>query len=132
MALVWKDERYATGIQEVDDQHREMFGMVNGLLSALESGESGREISARLDLLEEHAVRHFACEEGHMERVQCPVRVTNECAHECFLRDFAALREAFEKHGNGPRFISEVEEKVCGWLQKHLMAIDLVLRRFAE
>ena len=132
MALVWNDRSYATGIQEVDDQHREVFGLVNDLLSALESGESREKLSARLDILADHAVRHFACEEGHMDRLQCPVRVTNECAHAGFLRDFAALRELFEKHGNSPRFTSEVEDKVCGWLHKHLMAIDLVLRRCAS
>jgi hypothetical protein len=67
-----------------------------------------------------------------MERLQCPVRVTNECAHEWFLQDFAALRELFDEQGNTPHFIEEVEEKVCGWLRKHLMAIDLVLRRFSS
>ncbi len=132
MTLVWNDEKYATGFQDVDDQHRKMFGLVNELLSALGSGESRQEISERLDLLADHAVRHFACEEGHMDRLQCPVRVTNECAHECFLRDFTALRELFDEEGNNPRFISEVEDKVCGWLHKHLMAIDLILRRFAK
>jgi len=132
MALVWNDNKYATGIREVDDQHREVFVLVNELLSALESGESRERISGRLDLLADHAVRHFECEEGHMDRLQCPVRVTNKCAHECFLRDFAGLRELFDEHGNSPRFVREVEEKVCGWLTKHLMAIDLVLRRFAN
>ena len=131
MALVWKDEKYATGIQEVDEQHRVMFGLVNELLTALEAGEAREKISTRLDALADHAVQHFACEEGHMDRIQCPVRVTNECAHECFLRDFATLRELFDEHGNSPHFISEVEDKVCGWLHRHLMAIDLVLRRFS-
>jgi hemerythrin len=132
MPLVWNEKKYATGFSDVDDQHREMFGLVNELLSALESGESGRKISDRLDVLADHAARHFTCEEGHMDRLQCPVRVTNECAHECFLRDFAGLRELFDEHGNTSRFIDEVEDKVCGWLQRHLMAIDLVLRRFAD
>ena len=132
MALVWKDEKYATGFREVDDQHREIFVLANGLLTTLESGGPRSKISERLDALADHAVRHFACEEDHMARVQCPVRVANECAHECFLRDFVVLRELFEKHGNTPHFVSEVEDKVCGWLHKHLMAIDLVLRRSAE
>jgi len=132
MALVWQDDKYATGFRDVDDQHREMFVLANGLLAALESGEPGSKISERLDALADHAVRHFACEEGHMSRVQCPVRVTNECAHECFLRDFAALREIFDKRGNCPQLVSEVEDKVCGWLHRHLLAIDLVLRRFAS
>jgi hemerythrin-like metal-binding protein len=132
MALVWSDEKYATGFEDVDAQHRQMFGMANELLAALEHGESREKIVARLDTLGDHAVRHFECEEGHMERLQCPVRVTNECAHEWFLQDFAALRELFDEQGNTPHFIEEVEEKVCGWLRKHLMAIDLVLRRFSS
>lgn len=129
MPLVWSDRRYATGIEEVDEQHREMFGLANELLTALESGESREQVSARLEDLGSHAVRHFRCEEGHMERLECPVRVTNQCAHEWFLRDFAVIRELFDKHGNTPELIDEVEDKVCNWLRKHLMAIDLVLRR---
>jgi hemerythrin len=132
MALVWSDKRYATGFADVDEQHRQMFGRANELLAALESGEPDEKISARLDDLGDHAARHFECEEGHMERLQCPVRVTNRCAHEWFQQDFAVLRQLFDEQGNTPRFVSEVEEKVCGWLHRHLLAIDLVLKRFAN
>ena len=52
--------------------------------------ETREKLSERPDVPADHAVRHFACEEGHMDRLQCPVRVTNECAHECFLRRFAS------------------------------------------
>ena len=131
MALVWSDKKYATGFREIDEQHREMFGLANDLLAALDQGESREQISARLEHLGEHAVSHFQCEEAHMERHECPVRVTNECAHEWFLQDYKQLRELFDRDGNTPHFVGQVEEKVCDWLHKHLLAIDLVLKRFA-
>ena len=62
MTLVWNYKKYATGIQEIDDQHLEVFVLVNELLAALESGEPRAKISDRLDVLADHAVRHFACD----------------------------------------------------------------------
>lgn len=125
--LVWSD-RYATGIDEIDEQHETMFAGVNELLAAVEAGVPSEKIGAMLDSLQEHAVLHFECEERHMDLRKCSVCAANRVAHREFLRDFARVRELFDKHGADESFVDAVDEGVCDWLQTHIMAIDIALR----
>lgn len=128
MALVWSEARFATGVDEIDAQHREMFDIANRLVDAARQGRPQKEVEQILDLLGKHAVAHFACEENIMERRKCSSCVANKLAHKWFLQDFADLRERFDSNGVTPDFIDEFEEKVCAWLTAHLLAIDTSLR----
>jgi hemerythrin len=128
MTLVWSEARFATGVDEIDVQHRELFDIANSLVDAARQGRPREEVEQILDILHDHAVTHFTCEEGHMERRNCSACGANKLAHKWFLRDFADLREGFDAAGVTPEFIDEVEEKVCTWLTTHLLAIDTSLR----
>jgi hemerythrin len=128
MALVWSDARFATGVDEVDAQHRALFDMANELLEATRAGRPAAEISAMLEAIGEHAKAHFACEEDIMERRNCSSCLANKLAHRWFLQDFAELGELLARDGVTPDLVDEMEEKICDWLEAHLLAIDLSLR----
>ena len=132
MALVWSETRFTTGIDRLDAQHRELFGIANRLVDAARQGRPQVEVERILDDLGEHAVAHFACEENIMERRRCSSCVANKLAHRWFLQDFAGLRKRFDSDGVTQGFIDEFEEKVCAWLTAHLLAIDLSLRDTSE
>jgi len=127
MTLVW-GEQFATGIEEIDDQHKAIFEDVNELLEAARAELPREEIGEIINSLQEHSVLHFECEEKHMDLRKCSVCAANRLAHRVFLRDFVDLRERFEREGATPRFVDEVQQKVCAWLSTHIMAIDIVLR----
>jgi len=128
MELVWDPAKFATGVELIDEQHRELFGAANDLLEAARQGRSQQQIGLILDKMRGAALAHFSCEENIMERHNCSTCVTNKLAHKWFLRDFETLRESFARDGVTPAWISEFEEKVCTWFTEHLLAIDLSLR----
>lgn len=128
MTLVWSKKKYATGIDNIDAQHRKMFDIANCLVEAARQGRPRKEVEGILDLLGKHTVAHFACEEDIMERRKCSSCVANKLAHRWFLQDFAGLRDRFDSNGATQEFIDEFEEKVCTWLTTHLLAVDISLR----
>lgn len=128
MALVWSDARFATGVTQIDEQHRAMFDAANELLDAVRSGQPRARVAALLVALGEQAVDHFRCEEEVMERHRCSSCLANKLAHRAFRRDFVDLSATFARVGVTRALADEIEEKVCRWLESHLIAIDLSLR----
>lgn len=127
MKMVWREE-FATGIEELDDQHKVMFDKVNELLEAVRSGLPDDRIGSLVTSLHEDAVVHFECEEGHMDSRKCSVCAANRVAHREFLRDFLDLKEQFEREGATAHFVDQVHQKVCNWMTTHIMAMDIALR----
>ncbi|MGD8330825.1 MAG: hemerythrin domain-containing protein [Acidobacteriota bacterium] len=128
MALVWSEARFATGVAQIDAQHRVMFDVANELLDAVRAGRSRSTVDGLLTILGEQAVEHFACEEEVMERRACSSCLVNKLAHRSFQRDFAEIAVHFARDGVTDELADEIQEKVCRWLESHLLAIDLSLR----
>ena len=128
MVLIWNDTLYATGVTEVDDQHKRLFEIINELLEAGKSGESKESIAKIIDLLGTYVQTHFSCEERHMEQRNCSACAVNKEAHALFLELFTALRERFEREGPTDAFFMDVQTQLCHELTHHIRRIDLKLR----
>jgi hemerythrin len=62
---VWKDS-YATGYHKIDNQHKELFGMINELHKSI---LAGKDKDIHLDILNQlsrYIVNHFSLEESIM------------------------------------------------------------------
>ena len=132
MSLVWSEARFATGFEQIDAQHREMFAHANELLDAVRRGSAPDEVRSLLADLGEQAADHFCCEEALMERRNCSACTANKLAHKWFLIDFRELGDLLAREGVTDRLADEIEDKVCHWLESHLLAIDLSLRAVQE
>jgi hemerythrin len=62
MAVAWTEE-LATGIEVIDDQHKELFRRIDGLLEACKAGKGREAVAGVLAFLENYVVEHFAAEE---------------------------------------------------------------------
>lgn len=71
LELIW-EEAYGSGHQLIDEQHILLFDLSNALLSALLEGQPASVAEARLDLLLQHAERHFRDEEGLLKKANYP------------------------------------------------------------
>lgn len=130
--LVWDDAKYASGVREVDDQHKQLFSQVNKLLSAMREGRGKEEIGKIVGFLERYVVDHFSCEERHMERTKCRTCAANKAAHKDFLTKFGAIKAKFEKDGPSSSLSLEIQGTLCGWLDNHIRKIDTALKETAK
>jgi len=71
--VVW-DEKYATGIQLIDDQHKELFSLTNELFHACLSGEEALKgvFKETMERMVAYVRFHFGAEQELLQRVKYP------------------------------------------------------------
>jgi two-component system chemotaxis response regulator CheB len=129
--IVWSDALFATGIPQVDKEHRDLFDHVNALVSAAAEGKGSEEVLRTVQFLQRYVVEHFRAEEELMSRLKCPAAEENRAAHADFLRKFMALKLKIEREGASEKLAAELEQMVRRWLVNHILRVDLKLKAVA-
>jgi len=122
----WDDDRYSTGIERFDEQHRRLFGLLNDLHTAMDEGHSEERVGDILRELERYTEYHFGDEEEFMQ--DCGYAM--DCA-DCFF-DHRGMHEEFEetvrefreRHENGEYVTMDVLVFARDWLDSHIAAAD--------
>ena len=113
-----------TGIEALDNQHKQLITWLNDLLDAMSMGRGRTEVDGLLDKLGGYAVMHFGHEEDCMTKYNCPVAAKNATAHQEFIATFSNLREEFEKDGATAYLVVRVESELMRWLIGHIKGTD--------
>ncbi len=131
MAIKWTEE-LATGVSVIDDQHKELFRRINGLLDACSCGRGKEELSTVMCFLDEYVVTHFAEEEASMQQHNYPDYAAHKALHEEFNRNFANLREQFMTDGPAVHVVIKTNHVVVEWLTSHIKRVDRALGTFLK
>lgn len=128
MGVEWHTS-LASGDDEIDGQHQEIFRRLQGLVDALEEGRRD-EIPRMFEFLGDYVVQHFGAEERAMASCAFPGTNVHRAAHARFVRELADLRRLYE--GTGPSFAIAVKAAtwVRGWLEAHIYGADRVFARY--
>jgi len=123
MTLIeWNDDKYSTQIDRFDEQHQNLFDLLNDLYDAMEQGKGQEEVGDALRELEEYTEYHFGDEEEFMK--DCGyAHDCSECfhSHQDMHEEFAATVSEFrEKHENGEFITMDVLEFARDWLDGHI------------
>lgn len=127
----WTPE-LSVGVDEIDEQHRELLDRIDRLLRTIEDHHADDEIRRLLGFLETHVVLHFGTEEKLMVRTGYAGTRAHRDAHQRFLEDFSAIQAQFEAAGATPAMVQAVSSRVCGWLCDHIRSVDRGLGRFLK
>lgn len=131
MAREWTPD-LAVGVDEVDNQHKELFRNVNQLLVAMAQGTGKQQLGDILGFLANYAVSHFAMEEKHMTRYGYPSLESHRLQHVAFVRDFTQLKQRLESEGATTLLVLEVQKRVMDWLVNHITKTDKLMGAFLK
>jgi hemerythrin len=92
--ITWK-EFYSVGCRELDDQHKQILGIINDLYAALQSGREREEIKGLLDRLVQYTMDHFQREEELMEERGYSEVAQHRTVHEHMTQKTIDLRKRF-------------------------------------
>lgn len=92
--ITWKDF-YSVGCRELDEQHKQILGIINNLYSALQSGTERENVKGLLDQLVQYTVDHFQHEEELMKEWGYPEVDQHGAIHERMTRKTIDLRKRF-------------------------------------
>jgi hemerythrin len=119
--LQWSDS-YKVGIQEVDEQHKELVAMLNALHVAIverHAKEASRKI---LDQLADYTHTHFLLEESLMRVTHYPGFGIHKRQHEELIKQVIDLQQKLDTGGATITF--ELLHFLKVWLSQHINDSD--------
>ncbi|MBK7899217.1 MAG: hemerythrin family protein [Azonexus sp.] len=123
-SLAWS-ERFAFGIDAIDDQHRRLFDYLERLDASLRRGEGWLALRELLDEVAHWADLHFAVEEALMEIMGYPGAAAHIEGH----RRFKAALDGYRTQAVTDSIAHQTSELLYGWLTEHIDGDD---RKYAE
>jgi hemerythrin len=127
MRLEWQ-AKLETGVEQIDNQHRELYRLVN---LVLDPGEETK-VEDTLKFLENYVVRHFTDEEALQAASQFPDLPEHKEIHAGFIRTFIDLKTQWalaESDKEREIAVRSLNGTVLDWLGNHIMIHD---RHFAD
>lgn len=127
------DESLVTGNTVIDNQHRELIGKVDALLTCCEQGGGKVQAIKMLDYLEKYTEFHFAEEEKLQEEISYPAMEGHKQKHEEFKKAVEVLYEMLvEEEGPSEAFVAAVKKNVVDWLFEHIKNMDQALAAYIK
>ncbi len=124
--LEWKEE-YGTGVEDVDDEHRDLIDIINRLHDLLLAKDAKLTVPAFFDNLMRGVSAHFALEERIMDESRYPDRDEHRDDHERLLDELRGLKRTFEHAETIDS--AELALRLEPWFSRHLATYDLRLHR---
>lgn len=121
----WND-RFVTGIPDVDKQHRHLVDLLNTLVSRMAFGDTGLTISAILDELKRYAEFHFRSEEAVWKEVFAgdEWEARHEESHQQFVVEILEL-ETQSISCSSDRMLKTLIRFLTHWLALHIIEQDM-------
>lgn len=126
--MIQWEEKYATGVAKVDDQHKWLFDFANSLEEQLRDESQKTDFDHILNSMKEYAQRHFHYEEDCMNKWKCPVAAENKKAHEQFIWAYENFMERLNREGYSDALAWKIHNMVEKWITNHICQIDIHLR----
>jgi hemerythrin len=132
MALQWTPD-LATEIQEIDDQHKELFRRVDALINAWKAGKAGPEAEQTFTFLGDYVVEHFGAEERFMQQYNYGAPAAQHLSqHAVFVNTFKKLKSRYEAEGPTPSLLQDTQDTLVDWLKNHISYSDKALGLFLK
>lgn len=126
MAFIPWDEKYSVGIQSIDDQHKQLFGMVNELHDAMLHKKSKEVMGKVLSELVNYTASHFATEEEYMQKHAFSGYAAHKKEHDDLAKQAIDILNDFN---SGKAVLSlAVVSFLKDWIYKHILKTDMQYR----
>ncbi len=132
---VW-NERYMTGIELIDSQHKRLFETINRLEAAYQEGTEEAEAKASLAFLARYTLEHFETEEALMQEIGYPMLPFHQKEHADLMARILAMKakldSGFEIPLHGADFAANMANFAADWLAHHINEADMGYVQFAK
>ncbi|MDR2576345.1 MAG: bacteriohemerythrin [Treponema sp.] len=121
--VVW-DEKYATGIDLIDTQHKELFILTNELFRACMGDNKALKgvFTETMGRMVDYVRFHFSAEQEILHRIKYPEYKEHKKQHEKLIRD---IIKAVTAHNKGEKFVpNQFVRTLRDWILSHIAIVD--------
>lgn len=126
MAIEWNSS-LSVGVEELDNQHKELFRQINELIDACHKGKGPEAVGEVLTFLDSYVRLHFGTEENYMRKYDFPGFEEHRLQHQEFMANLSEVRRRFTQEGPGVHIVVITNRILAGWLNTHIRRSDKVL-----
>ena len=122
-------DKYMTGIEMVDDEHRRLFEIIAETKDVIDSeflADKYDHIMNLLDQLREYTEFHFKDEEVLMEKIGYPRLEVQKRAHAAFVERLVEIdfKDLDNMDDNQQEYLLELIQFLVSWLSNHILGED--------
>ena len=122
-------DKYMTGIEMVDDEHRRLFEIIAETKDVIDSeflADKYDHIMNLLDQLREYTEFHFKDEEVLMEKIGYPRLEVQKRAHAAFVERLVEIdfKDLDNMDDNQQEYLLELIQFLISWLSNHILGED--------
>jgi len=121
VSIQWTED-LATGVQPIDDQHRELYRQVDRLHQLMRRNQLD-QVHGIVEYLQRYALEHFAAEELEMRRTDYRGRAAHEALHKAFVDEFLR-QKALLSAGISASAVVHLSAWIGAWLRDHVRGAD--------
>ena len=119
--LNW-DEKYSVEVEEIDNQHKKMFAVINELLEAIHTNTPEEHLGQIIEALVQYKIFHFETEEKYFREFNYEGTEEHVVRHHEFNEKLTALKEKYPTYTI--EFAFALVDFLEDWLLDHLMTMD--------
>jgi len=126
--VAW-DESMSVGVAVLDEEHKRLLDLFNGLLESGITPANRDELSALLASLRDYVAVHFAREEALMERRRYPDLEGHIAAHRYFADEVEKLHRDYEGD-NTTMLRMDLILLLKDWFVEHIQETDALYKPY--
>lgn len=119
---------FSVGVRSIDEQHRKILGVINGMIASEDTTVRSETISEMLTRLTAYASEHFRTEEQLLSEHGFPGLETQRAEHKEYRHRVGAICHKVMRHEeSAPR---ELLEFIARWWRSHILETDMSYKAF--
>ncbi|MCX8027305.1 MAG: bacteriohemerythrin, partial [Thermodesulfovibrionales bacterium] len=119
--IEWGDV-FSVNIRDIDEQHKQLFKLVNELFAAWKGNKPKEVVGRALDGLIQYTATHFKTEEDYFKKHNYPDAANHIEIHKALVKQALDLKQKFDA---GTLDINmEVMNFLKNWLNNHILRVD--------
>lgn len=122
--------QFATGIEEIDRQHKTLIDKFNEFIDTYR--EDPQKVMDMMETLVNYIILHFDTEEKYMEKYEYPDKGEHIKEHREFTKIVNKMADDFMVMGPSPELEEELYENVGQWIVRHILQVDKKLGAYLK
>ncbi len=119
--MKWLDT-YSVKVAAFDDQHKQLFRLIDNLEQAMRSGQAKAKMASTLDELLKYTKTHFSVEEQYLVKISYPDLAAHRLEHQKFVRK---IEDSYREFNAGSLNLSiGLMNFLNSWLLDHILKTD--------